>query len=120
MHVAWDRDHRPSWQVHLSFLAGPPAESALSTDLPSQSSGIGAGRQLEDTIRETGKARRVSVALEHHTVTVSLRIKATSRGEAIPDAYHLVRVAARVASSPLLGEVRRADAFRWPPPVAGG
>lgn len=74
---------------------------------------------LERTILGSGKARRVRVVIEDDEVVVSLRIKAARRAEAIPEAYHLVRVAARVASCPLLGEVRHADAFRWPPPVGG-
>jgi hypothetical protein len=72
------------------------------------------------TIRETGKTRAVRVEIEDDEVAVSLRIRAATRSRAIPDAYHLVRVAARVASSALLGEIRHADAIRWPPPVAGG
>lgn len=122
MHLAWDHDQRPAWQVYLSFSAG--AADPLRFDraaCPPGSLGQGdAGQLLKRTILETGKAQGVRVVAEDAEVAVSLRIKAASRSEAIPDAYHLVRVAARVASCPLLGEVRQVDGFRWPPPVAGG
>lgn len=105
MHLTWDHDQRPAWQVHLGFHLG-------------KADGDPAPR-LRQTILQTGKARQVRVVVEDGEVAVSLRVKACSRSDAIPDAYHIVRVAARATPWPLLGEVRRADAFRWPPPVGG-
>lgn len=109
MHPVWDRDSRPGWQVYLSFDKQdgvPPTQAA-------------AVQNLQEAILDTGRAKAVRLFLDDGQVTVRLRVKAASRPEAIPGAYHLVRVTARDASPQLLGEVRHVDGFQWPPPVGG-
>lgn len=117
MHLAWDHDDRPAWQVYLSFSADT-ADPPQSHDTPVPGNGHET-KFLERTILGSGKARCVRVVIDDEEVVVSLRITAVRRGDAISDAYHLVRVAApgRLLSAAGRGTARRR--VPWPPPVGG-